>query len=133
MKCPFCPRFDSRVIDSRLSKDGCIIRRRRVCEGCDKRFTTYERVEESLPAVAKKDGRRETFDRAKIANGIKKACEKRPVSTETIDSVVDRVEQFALGGPGGKGGDRRDRHGDCHTDEQRNADPKLHRLSDRMT
>lgn len=96
MKCPFCPRFDSRVIDSRLSKDGCIIRRRRVCEGCDKRFTTYERVEESLPAVAKKDGRRETFDRAKIASGIKKACEKRPVSTETIDSVVDRVERWAL-------------------------------------
>ncbi|MBN1282696.1 MAG: transcriptional repressor NrdR [Proteobacteria bacterium] len=96
MKCPFCPRQDSKVIDSRLSKDGLIIRRRRECEGCGKRFTTYERVEEPLPAVAKKDGRREAFDRAKIASGIKKACEKRPVSTETIDAVVDRIERWAL-------------------------------------
>jgi transcriptional repressor NrdR len=96
MKCPFCPRNDSKVIDSRLSKDGLIIRRRRECEGCGKRFTTYERVEEPLPAVVKKDGRREPFDRAKIAAGIKKACEKRPVSTETIDSVVDRIERWAL-------------------------------------
>lgn len=96
MKCPFCPRNDSRVIDSRLSKDGLIIRRRRECEGCGKRFTTYERVEEPLPAVVKKDGRRESFDRAKIAQGIKKACEKRPVATETIDSVVDRIERWAL-------------------------------------
>jgi len=84
------------VIDSRLSKDGLIIRRRRECEGCGKRFTTYERVEEPLPAIAKKDGRREPFDRTKIAAGIKKACEKRPVSTETIDSVVDRIERWAL-------------------------------------
>jgi len=96
MKCPFCPRNDSRVIDSRLSKDGLIIRRRRECEGCGKRFTTYERVEEPLPAVVKKDGRREPFDRAKITSGIKKACEKRPVSTETIESVVDRIERWAL-------------------------------------
>jgi transcriptional repressor NrdR len=96
MKCPFCPRNDSKVIDSRLSKDGLIIRRRRECEGCGKRFTTYERVEEPLPAVVKKDGRREPFDRAKIAQGIKKACEKRPVATETIDSVVDRIERWAL-------------------------------------
>jgi len=96
MKCPFCPRQDSKVIDSRLSKDGLIIRRRRECEECGKRFTTYERVEEPLPAVAKKDGRREAFDRAKIASGIKKACEKRPVSTDTIDAVVDRIERWAL-------------------------------------
>jgi len=96
MKCPFCPRNDSKVIDSRLSKDGLIIRRRRECEGCGKRFTTYERVEEPLPAIVKKDGRREAFDRTKIAAGIKKACEKRPVSTETIDSVVDRIERWAL-------------------------------------
>jgi transcriptional repressor NrdR len=96
MKCPFCPRFDSKVIDSRLSKDGGMIRRRRECEGCGKRFTTYERVEEPLPAVVKKDGRREAFDRAKICGGIKKACEKRPVSTETIESVVDRIERWAL-------------------------------------
>jgi transcriptional repressor NrdR len=96
MKCPFCPRNDSKVIDSRLSKDGSIIRRRRECEDCGKRFTTYERVEEPLPAVVKKDGRREAFDRAKIATGIKKACEKRPVAFETIDSVVDRIERWAL-------------------------------------
>ncbi|MFH1830188.1 MAG: transcriptional regulator NrdR [Pseudomonadota bacterium] len=96
MKCPFCPKYDSKVIDSRLSKDGLIIRRRRECEECGKRFTTYERVEEPLPAVVKKDGRRETFDRAKIATGIKKACEKRPVACETIDSVVDHIERWAL-------------------------------------
>ncbi len=95
MKCPFCPRLDSKVIDSRVSKDGAIIRRRRECEGCGKRFTTYERVEEPLPVVVKKDGRREAFDRMKIAAGIKKACEKRPVSTETIEQTVDRVERWA--------------------------------------
>lgn len=95
MRCPFCPRTDSKVIDSRLSKDGMIIRRRRECEGCGKRFTTYERVEEPLPMVVKKDGRREPFDRIKIAGGIKRACEKRPVSTETIEGVVDRIERWA--------------------------------------
>lgn len=95
MKCPFCPRTESKVIDSRVSKDGGIIRRRRECEGCGKRFTTYERVEEPLPVVAKKDGRREPFDRAKIAGGITKACEKRPVATATIEAVVDAVERWA--------------------------------------
>ena len=94
MKCPFCPRTDSKVIDSRVSKDGAIIRRRRECEGCGKRFTTYERVEEAWPVVVKKDGRREAFDRLKIAGGIKKACEKRPVSTNTVNEVVDRVEKW---------------------------------------
>lgn len=95
MKCPFCPTIESKVIDSRVSKDGAIIRRRRECEMCGKRFTTYERVEEPLPAVVKKDGRRETFDRIKIAGGIKKACEKRPISTETINRVVDNIERWA--------------------------------------
>lgn len=94
MKCPFCPRTDSKVIDSRISKDGGIIRRRRECEGCGKRFTTYERVEEPLPVIVKKDGRREAFDRLKIAGGIKKACEKRPVSTETIDELVNKIERW---------------------------------------
>lgn len=94
MKCPFCPRTDSNVIDSRLSKDGGIIRRRRECEGCGKRFTTYERVEEPLPAVVKKDGRREAFDRMKIVGGIRKACEKRPVSTDTIETLVNNVERW---------------------------------------
>ena len=95
MKCPFCPRTDSKVIDSRTSKDGHIIRRRRECEGCAKRFTTYERVEEPLPVVVKKDGRREVFDRLKIANGVKKACEKRPVPMETVEAMVDNIERWA--------------------------------------
>jgi len=96
MKCPFCSTNESKVIDSRISKDGDIIRRRRECEKCAKRFTTYERVEEPLPAVVKKDGRRETFDRMKIAGGIKKACEKRPISTETIEKMVDRIERWVI-------------------------------------
>jgi transcriptional repressor NrdR len=96
MKCPYCPETETKVIDSRVSKTGALIRRRRECERCGKRFTTYERVEEPLPAVVKKDGRREAFDRMKIASGIRKACEKRPVSTETIDGVVDHIEQWAL-------------------------------------
>ncbi len=95
MKCPFCPHTESKVIDSRVSKDNAIIRRRRECEKCAKRFTTYERVEEPLPAVVKKDGRREPFDRMKIAGGIRRACEKRPVSTETIEAVVDNIERWA--------------------------------------
>ncbi len=94
MRCPFCPTVESKVIDSRVSKDGAIIRRRRECEVCGKRFTTYERVEEPLPAVVKKDGRREAFDRMKIVGGVKKACEKRPISMETINSVADDIERW---------------------------------------
>jgi transcriptional repressor NrdR len=93
MKCPFCAHGENRVIDSRISKDGDAIRRRRECLGCDKRFTTYEYVEEVLPMVVKKDGRRETFDRTKIRAGIKKACEKRPISADAIETVVDNVER----------------------------------------
>lgn len=93
MKCPFCANVEDRVIDSRASKDGYAIRRRRECLACGKRFTTYESVEEVLPVIVKKDGRRETFDRSKILSGIKKACQKRPVSTEVIESAVDRIEQ----------------------------------------
>jgi transcriptional repressor NrdR len=81
------------VIDSRLSKDHNVIRRRRECIGCDKRFTTYERIEEVLPLVIKRDGRREPFDRAKIIAGMKKACEKRPISINTIERAVERIEQ----------------------------------------
>ena len=95
MRCPFCNTPDSSVVDSRISKDGALVRRRRECSKCSKRFTTYERVEEPLPAVVKKDGRRETFDRLKILVGVKKACEKRPVSTQTIDQLVERVERWA--------------------------------------
>ncbi len=92
MKCPFCSASDSKVVDSRPDKDGSTIRRRRECETCGKRFTTHERVEETLPLVMKKDGRREPFDRLKVIAGIKKACEKRPVSVETIERFVDRLE-----------------------------------------
>ena len=93
MKCPFCGEVEDKVIDSRSSKDGYAIRRRRECLSCGKRFTTYESIEEILPMIVKKDGRREVFDRSKILNGIKKACEKRPVSIERIGEVVDRIEQ----------------------------------------
>lgn len=93
MNCPFCKTLDSKVIDSRLSGEGDIIRRRRECDACQKRFTTYERVEDVLPMIAKKDGRRQNFDRLKILTGLKKACEKRPVSTETLEKMVDQIER----------------------------------------
>ena len=93
MKCPFCANGENRVIDSRISKDGSAIRRRRECLACEKRFTTYEFVEEVLPVVVKKNGRREPFDRLKIIAGIKKACEKRPISMDAIETMVDNVEQ----------------------------------------
>ena len=93
MKCPFCSHSENSVVDSRLGRDGVVIRRRRECEACKKRFTTYERIEELLPNIVKKDGRREPFDRQKVLLGVKKACEKRPVSLETIESLVDAVEQ----------------------------------------
>ncbi|MBI5827459.1 MAG: transcriptional repressor NrdR [Deltaproteobacteria bacterium] len=96
MKCPFCGFIEDKVIDSRLSQDGNTTRRRRECLQCAKRFTTYERVEETLPLVVKKDGARETFDRAKILGGIMKACEKRPVSIEEIEKAADRLEQRFL-------------------------------------
>ncbi len=96
MKCPFCGEIDNRVIDSRLSKDGTVIRRRRECLECGRRFTTYERVEEILPLVIKKDGRREPFDRMKILLGMKKACEKRPISITTLEKVVDKIEHKIL-------------------------------------
>ena len=94
MKCPFCSNSENKVIDSRISKDGDAIRRRRECSECGKRFTTYEFVEEVLPRVVTKDCRREPFDRTKIRAGIKKACEKRPISTDRIETVVDSVERF---------------------------------------
>lgn len=93
MKCPFCANSENRVIDSRISKDGGAIRRRRECLACEKRFTTYEFVEDILPMVVKKDGRREPFDRMKIISGVKKACEKRPISMDAIETMVDNVEQ----------------------------------------
>jgi len=93
VKCPFCSSLDNKVIDSRLSKDHNVIRRRRECLACGKRFTTYERIEEIFPLVIKRDGRREPFDRTKIFNGIKKACEKRPGSVNVMDRAVEKLEQ----------------------------------------
>ena len=93
MKCPFCDELEDKVVDSRMAKEGEVIRRRRECLGCKRRYTTYERVDEILPVVVKKDGRRESFDRTKILAGLKKACEKRPISTPTIETVTDRIEK----------------------------------------
>ncbi|MEE9419653.1 MAG: transcriptional regulator NrdR [Desulfatiglandaceae bacterium] len=92
MKCPYCAKIDNKVIDSRLSKDGRSIRRRRECLGCGRRFTTYEKLEDILPMVVKKDGRREAFNREKITSGIRKACQKRPISMTRIEEFVDSLE-----------------------------------------
>jgi transcriptional repressor NrdR len=99
MKCPACGAIDDRVIDSRLAKDNTVIRRRRQCLNCKKRFTTYESIEEILPFVIKKDGRREAFDRRKIVEGVRRACEKRPVSIDRIESVADALEQELIERP----------------------------------
>ena len=94
MKCPFCNHAESKVVDSRESKDKETIRRRRECLGCQKRFTTSERAEDALPSVIKKDGRREPFNRSKILNGLKKACEKRPISINVIEKIANRIELY---------------------------------------
>ena len=93
MRCPYCTSLDNKVVDSRMGKEGESIRRRRECLKCEGRFTTYERVEEVLPSVIKKDGRREPFDRMKILSGLKKACEKRPISTEMLERTVEEIEK----------------------------------------
>ena len=94
MKCPYCEENDNRVVDSRLSKDGLAIRRRRECNQCRRRFTTYEKVEEVLPMIIKRDGRREPFDRAKIEGGIFRACQKRPISVDKINEFVASLETY---------------------------------------
>ena len=93
MKCPFCDNHDTKVIDSRPTEDGHAIRRRRGCDKCNKRFTTYEKVEESILMVVKKDGKRQAFDRSKVLNGIAKACEKRPVSLSAMEAMVVEIER----------------------------------------
>jgi transcriptional repressor NrdR len=93
MKCPFCHQTENRVIDSRLNRDNNMIRRRRQCLKCRRRFTTYERIEETMPLVVKKDGRRESYDRVKVVSGLRRACEKRPVSINTIEAIADRIER----------------------------------------
>jgi len=93
MRCPFCAHQEDKVVDSRSGQEGLLIRRRRECLSCRRRYTTYERVEKALPMVVKKDGRREPFDRLKILQGLKKACEKRPIGLSVLEGVVDRIEK----------------------------------------
>jgi transcriptional repressor NrdR len=97
MRCPFCQDAENKVIDSRESHEGSVIRRRRECLQCKRRFTTYERVEELYPLIVKKDGRRETFDREKVLAGLKKACEKRPVSADQLEETVVAIERLLQG------------------------------------
>ncbi|NPB08956.1 MAG: transcriptional repressor NrdR [Thermodesulfobacteria bacterium] len=93
MKCPACQHPETKVVDSRVSKDGAAIRRRRECLACGFRFTTYERVEMQLPMVVKRDGRREPFSREKVIEGIRKACQKRPISMDQIEAFVSELER----------------------------------------
>jgi transcriptional repressor NrdR len=101
MKCPTCGEADTRVIDSRALREGLEIRRRRSCDGCGARFTTYERAEGTFPMVVKKDGRREPWSREKLLHGLSKACEKRPISVEGVEKLVDDIGRAiaALGEP----------------------------------
>lgn len=94
MRCPYCTKINNKVIDSRLSKDGRMIRRRRECIECERRFTTYEKLEDVLPMIVKKDGRREPFNREKIISGIRMACRKRPISMTKIEEFVDALEFY---------------------------------------
>lgn len=96
MKCPYCQAPDSKVLDSRNLEDGGVIRRRRKCESCQKRFTTFETIELSMPSVIKRDGRREPFKKDKIKSGIEKACEKRPISALQIERIISNIEKAVL-------------------------------------
>jgi transcriptional repressor NrdR len=99
MKCPFCGFENDKVVDSRESKEGASIRRRRECLKCEKRFTTYERIDEIPYMVVKKDGRREKFERQKVLGGVLRACEKRPISMTRMEQIVNEVEQFVVDSP----------------------------------
>ena len=99
MKCPFCGHLEDKVVDSRESREGEVIRRRRECLSCAKRFTSYERIDQIPPMVVKKDGRRERFDRGKVLGGLLKACEKRPVPVKTLELITDRVESLVQESP----------------------------------
>ena len=96
MKCPFCSHSETQVVETRISEDGASIRRRRQCASCEKRFTTYERPDVTFPAIVKKDGRRIEYERAKLLASMKLALRKRPVSTEQVDSAVERIEEKLL-------------------------------------
>jgi transcriptional repressor NrdR len=97
MKCPFCGNLDTQVVETRLSEDGDSVRRRRQCGACDRRYTTYERPDVSFPNIVKKDGRRLEYQRDKILGSMKLALRKRPVSTEQVDSAIERIEEKLLG------------------------------------
>ena len=99
MRCPFCGHVEDKVVDSREAKIGDTIRRRRQCEGCRRRFTTYERIDEIPYMVVKKDGRRERFDRQKVLSGLLRACEKRPVPASKLEAIVDAAEAFLIDAP----------------------------------
>lgn len=99
MKCPFCSHLEDKVVDSRESKEGAVIRRRRECLGCGKRFTSYERIDQIPYMVVKKDGRRERFDRQKVLSGLLKACEKRPVAVKALEEIADRAEALVHESP----------------------------------
>ena len=99
MKCPFCDHLKDKVVDSRESGSGDAIRRRRECLGCERRFTSYERIEEIPYFVIKKDGRREAFDRSKLTAGLHRACEKRPISAKALTALVDEIEQLVQDSP----------------------------------
>ena len=99
MKCPFCSHLDDKVVDSREGRAGDLIRRRRQCLKCNRRFTTYERIDEIPYMVIKKDGRREKFDRHKILQGLLRACEKRPVATPKLEALVDETERYVTEAP----------------------------------
>jgi transcriptional repressor NrdR len=99
MKCPFCGHLEDRVVDSREGKDGQVIRRRRECLGCERRFTSYERIDEIALMVVKKDERREPYDRNKVLGGLRRACEKRPVPPQALEAIADRIEQMLQESP----------------------------------
>lgn len=93
MRCPYCQNSETKVLDSRLLKEGTSVRRRRKCEECEKRFTTYETIELNMPNIVKRDGRREAYNRSKIQDGFIKACQKRPIPTEKIDKLLESIEK----------------------------------------
>ena len=99
MKCPFCAHLQDKVVDSREAREGDVVRRRRECLDCGRRFTTYERIDEIPYVVIKKDGRRERFDRGKVLAGLLRACEKRPVPMQKLEALVDEVESFVADSP----------------------------------
>jgi transcriptional repressor NrdR len=99
MKCPFCGHLEDKVVDSREGKDGQVIRRRRECLKCERRFTSYERIDEIALMVVKKDERREPYDRNKVLGGLRRACEKRPVSPQALEQIADRIEHLLQESP----------------------------------